>query len=461
MDPCKIEKLRLHHHEADVVVVGAGIFGCAIAVALANQGRSVVVVERSLKQPDRIVGELLQPGGVSALRQLGLGECLEGIDAIPVLGYDVIYHQDSVVIPYPCPSGKATAQGPQGRSFHHGRFISRLRERLNHPNISVFEGTATEPITSSYTGHAVGIKARLAGLEEAFFAPLTVIADGYASKFRAHVRHDKPLVRSRFYGLELYDVTLPVPHHGHVILTDGPPVLLYQIGTRETRALIDVPESLPSAKVKDHLKDTVLPSLPANIQAEFAAAIERDRRSMPNSFLPPVINKTPGLVLLGDAMNMRHPLTGGGMTVALNDALLLSTLLEPLPNFEDRNAVSKIMQKFHWQRKNLASVINILAQALYSLFAANDNQLRALQRGCFYYFKRGGNCVDGPVGLLAGIIRQPIVLIWHFFAVAVYAMWLYVVKGSVSLMPLRIMGSLGVLWKACAVIGPWLVSEAR
>jgi squalene monooxygenase len=26
---------------------------------------------------------------------------------------------------------------------------------------------------------------------------------------------------------------------------------------------------------------------------------------------------------------------------------------------------------FHWRRKNLTSVINILAQALYSLFAAN------------------------------------------------------------------------------------------
>ena len=46
-----------------------------------------MLVERSLKEPDRIVGELLQPGGVSALKHLGLSECIEGIDAQAVYGY--------------------------------------------------------------------------------------------------------------------------------------------------------------------------------------------------------------------------------------------------------------------------------------------------------------------------------------------------------------------------------------
>lgn len=70
--PDPLEERRLVHHEADVVVIGAGILGCAIAITLAGQGRSVVLLEKSLKQPDRIVGELLQPGGVAALEKLGL-----------------------------------------------------------------------------------------------------------------------------------------------------------------------------------------------------------------------------------------------------------------------------------------------------------------------------------------------------------------------------------------------------
>lgn len=61
------------------------------------------------------------------------------------------------------------------------------------------------------------------------------------------------------------------------------------------------------------------------------------------------------------------------MTVAFNDALLLSKLLSPeqVPRFEDTKAVLAQLDVFHWRRKNLTSVINILAQALYSLFAAN------------------------------------------------------------------------------------------
>jgi squalene monooxygenase len=93
---------------------------------------------------------------------------------------------------------------------------------------------------------------------------------------------------------------------------------------------------------------------------------------MPNSFLPPTTNKTPGLIFLGDAFNMRHPLTGGGMTVGLCDVVLIRDLLGPenVPDFVDSKAVLKQMTVFHWRRKGTSSVINILAQALYSLFAA-------------------------------------------------------------------------------------------
>ena len=186
-------------------------------------------------------------------------------------------------------------------------------------------------------------------------------------------------MRSKFWGLELIDADLPMPNHGHVILSSGPPILLYQIGTHETRALIDIPDHLPSAApsaggVKNHLQNVVLPTLPACVRPSFAAAIAQGRfRSMPNSFLPPSTQRTPGLILLGDAMNMRHPLTGGGMTVGFSDVLLLSKLLAPqrVPALEDTKAVARQMRTFHWRRKNGAAVINILAMALYSLFAAD------------------------------------------------------------------------------------------
>jgi squalene monooxygenase len=379
----KEERRRLHH-DAEVVIIGAGVVGCVLAVALSNQGRSVILLENSLKEPNRIVGELLQAGGVATLKKLGLVDCLEGIDAITVTGYDVIYHGEEVEIRYPMIAGKEDGKRPEGRSFHHGRFVQKLRTAaIQSANVTVVETTATELIKNGYTGQVLGVECKTRGEKDYYFGHLTVVCDGYASKFRKEYNRHTPVVRSKFYALELIDADLPLPNAGHVILGDGSPTLLYQIGTHETRALIDVPLDCPTASpaaggIKNHLRSVVLPSLPESVKPSFEAALDAQVRSMPNSWLPPVTNKTPGMIMIGDAMNMRHPLTGGGMTVGINDVALLTELLSPrnCPRLDDTKLVLKQMKSFHWRRKDISSVINILAQALYSLFAASGMSIR-------------------------------------------------------------------------------------
>lgn len=482
------EERRRLHHDADVVIIGAGVLGSALAVALADQGRSVILLEKSLKEPDRIVGELLQPGGVEALRKLGLRDCLENIDAVMVKGYGVFYYGEPVEIPYPAnaadqngprqqASEKPASARAEGRSFHHGRFISRLRAAaLSHPNVTVFETEVTDLIISQseVTNHVIGVQTLTKKTQkDYFFGSLTVAADGYNSKFRKHYSTATPVSKSRFWGLELHheDNPLPLPNHGHVILSESAPVLLYQIGSHETRALIDIPENTPTAShtqggVKNHLSKVVIPNLPAAVRPSFEAALERSHpQSMPNSCLPAKVNRMPGLAILGDALNMRHPLTGGGMTVALNDVVLLKSLLSPsvVPDLDDTTLVLSQLKSFHWQRKNLTAVINILAQALYSLFAANDKQLKYLQQGCFRYFQLGGNCIDGPVGLLAGIIRQPLVLFYHFFAVAFLSIWVMICEQGVlgALTGWSVVQGLMVFYKACVVLFPYIWMEIR
>ncbi|KAG0129019.1 squalene epoxidase-domain-containing protein [Tuber indicum] len=450
----------------DVAIVGAGIIGCSLAFALGEQGRRVLLLERDLSEPDRIVGELLQPGGVQALEKLGLRDCLEGIDAIPVYGYQCIYHGEGVTIPYP--RGQ-DGRAPEGRSFHHGKFIMKLREAArNAPNVTIVETTAREIVKDESSGQVLGVICKKKGFDELdyYFASLTVSADGYASNFRKRCIDRKPQVRSHFFALELKDAKLPSPGYGHVVMGNNPPVLLYQIGTHDTRALIDVPRapSAASGGIRGHLMNVVLPDLPECIQPSFKEALKADRfPSMPNSFLPASTNTTPGMMLLGDAMNMRHPLTGGGMTVAFNDVVLISDLLSPenMPDLADTDLVLAQLSRFHWERKSLTSVINILAQALYALFAANDNKLRTLQRGCFKYFQRGGQCIDGPVGLLAGITRQPMVLFFHFFAVAFYSIYILFASLSPANWPVAFFSSFGVFYKACVVIFPYIFSEAK
>ncbi|ORY05171.1 squalene epoxidase-domain-containing protein [Clohesyomyces aquaticus] len=464
------EVRRRVHHEADVVIVGAGVVGCAAAVAFGRQGRSVILLERSMKEPDRIVGELLQPGGVQALERLGLASCLEGIDAIPCYGYQVSYYREPVHIPYPSNLTSSHTR-PEGRSFHHGRFISKLRAAAKAaPNVMVVESTVVDTVKNGYTNQILGVECITDGQKDCYFGSLTLISDGYASKFRKSYLPYTPQVKSKFFALELIDAALPCPNHGHVVLYDGPPILIYQIGTHETRILIDIPENLPSASIKNggikgHLLNVTLPALPESVHPSFKKALEEGKlRSMPNSFLPPSTQKTPGLIVLGDAMNMRHPLTGGGMTVAFNDVDLLSHLLSPeqVPNLERTDDVLRQMSRFHWARKSSSSVINILAMALYSLFAANDAALQTLQNGCFRYFQRGGACLSEPCGLLAGLIRTPSVLLYHFFAVAFYAVWRRMVEGPVWRIPyVLFVESLITIWKAVVVIGPYLIWEIR
>jgi squalene monooxygenase len=197
------------------------------------------------------------------------------------------------------------------------------------------------------------------------FAPLTFVADGCFSNFRKEFLKKPVQVRSNFVGLILKDAKLPAPNHGHVVLGDSSPILLYQISRHDTRILVDVPGKLPSVSNGDlhkYLLTKVLPDLPVSLQKHFEDSLKSDRlKSMPNSFLPPSTNTTEGIILLGDAMNMRHPLTGGGMTVAFNDVVLLSQLLSPsiVPSFDDTQLILSQMKTFHWHRKSLSSLISL------------------------------------------------------------------------------------------------------
>lgn len=244
----------------DVLIVGAGIAGSALAHALSSLERPkplrICLLERSLAEPDRIVGELLQPGGVMALRKLGMEQCLENIDAIPAQGYCVVLDGELVHIPYP--------DSYQGRSFHHGRFIQALRSKAKQaPGVEVVEATVSELIECPVTGRVLGVRATRKSdgrtdpvAKETFFADLTVIADGCFSNFRTAVLGQtgvKPEVKGHFVGVILEDVRLPMPQHGTVVLVKGHgPVLLYQIGQHDTRMLVDLKNPLPSdIKVRD------------------------------------------------------------------------------------------------------------------------------------------------------------------------------------------------------------------
>ena len=91
--------------------------------------------------------------------------------------------------------------------------------------------------------------------------------------------------------------------------------MAWKAGQREShmqvRCLIDVPgEKLPSS-LAEHLAGHVAPQVPEALRAAFLEAVVGGRIcSMQNKLMPAAPLHRPGALLLGDAFNMRHPLTG-------------------------------------------------------------------------------------------------------------------------------------------------------
>ncbi|MBA0803257.1 hypothetical protein Gohar_013493 [Gossypium harknessii] len=143
----------------DIIIVGAGVAGAAPAHTLGKDGRRVRVIERDLTDPDRIVGELLQPGGYLKLAELGLEDCVEEIDAQRVLGYALFKDGRNTKLSYPLEKFHADVAG---RSFHNGRFIRRMREKAaTLPKLMNYE-LAIDLLSPSYVKLSVcGLKKEL------------------------------------------------------------------------------------------------------------------------------------------------------------------------------------------------------------------------------------------------------------------------------------------------------------
>ena len=65
------EVLAVEREQADVVVVGARLAGCAFAAPLARAGRQVVVLDRMRFPSDQLSTHVLFPAGTSELAMMG------------------------------------------------------------------------------------------------------------------------------------------------------------------------------------------------------------------------------------------------------------------------------------------------------------------------------------------------------------------------------------------------------
>jgi len=409
--------------DTDVVIVGGGVAGASLGAALGKRGYRVVVLEQSLEEPHRIVGELLQPSGVQILKDIGLPECLENYDAQPVLGYGIF--QGSTMLKLDYPRDARTGAILEGRAFHNGRLIMALRGAVQKTRTAELrQGKVMELLEETPGGRVTGVAYRTKESSELrrITAPLTVVCDGLFSALNTTLTENVGQQRSSFLGLILRDAPYPLPAGaGHVFLADPTPILLYPISHNEGRMLVDFPPgTLPTNKedVKKHLLTHTRMQLPESLRDAFTAAVEDGWSTMPNRQMGARPVARPGTLLIGDALNVRHPLTGGGMTVAFTDVQnILRVLDSGLRDWNDQRHVDGLVQQHYATRGAPVAAINILADALYDVFGQKYSSLRA---ACFSYLSQGGEQAEGPIRLLSGVSRSQALLVAHFFAVALW-----------------------------------------
>jgi squalene monooxygenase len=396
----------------DICVVGAGVAGAAMAAYLGDHGFKVAVVEKDMREQDRIVGELMQPGGVNQLMEMRLEHVLDGYDAQPITGYALFMNGQHFTIKYP---GSET-----GRGLHNGKLLVQMRAHLlSHTCVTVIEGTAVALMEGPNKVTGLRYIPKDDDSISEINASLTIVCDGMFSSFRDTLSDTTKTVSSYFLGLILHDCELPFPNHGHVIAAEPLPVLAYPVSSAETRVLIDFPaEHAPrrGEELSKYLREKIGPQMPAEIQASYYKAVEEGKfKVMPNHLIPARPKLRSGAMLVGDSLNMRHPLTGGGMTVALTDVHHLGDRLIAIRDSFKAEEIDAAVGAFYDKRNAQNASINILADALYRVMSDKD-----LKEACYSYLQMGGKKSSVPLSLLAAVNRNNRKLLQHFFAVAMH-----------------------------------------
>jgi len=397
----------------DLCIVGAGMAGATIAAYLGSKGIKIALIDRDYSEKKRIVGELLQPGAVQSLKKMGLLHLLDGIDAQPVHGYALFRNEHKFSISY----NKDDSTDYKGVGLHNGRFLQNIRKAaLNNQSVRQFHGTVgnlLEDNNKIVTG--IQYKEKYTREIKTIQAKLTITCDGFFSTLRKDLSNNVKTITSFFIGLVLEDCQLPFANYGHVFLSAPTPFICYPISSTETRMLIDFPgdKAPKKAEITAYILNKVMPFLPEEIKACVAKSMEGESyKIMPNHYMPakPIVRK--GAVLLGDALNMRHPLTGGGLTAVFNDVFLLSKHLLEMPDFNDSQLIHDKLSQYYKDRQHANANVNIMANALYGVMS-ND----LLKKAVFEYLQKGGENAEVPITLLAGLNRNSLTLIKHFFCI--------------------------------------------
>ena len=300
----------------DVLVVGSGPAGSAVAAQLARAGASVMLTESARHPRPKACAEYASPRVLEELERLGLpsGEWTDA--AVPLAGMHIHAHGRATMIRYADRHGARSAWGLNRQAFderlaaHAVDCGAELRDRAAATRLELVGGRV----------RGVWIRDRETGREELVTADWTIGADGVRSTVARLVGVERPVRFPRRLGLVAhYSGVEGLTDHGEMHVGADGYIGLAPMPNGELNVGMALP--LDGARGGSHARfERAIASIPA-----VARRLTGTRRLTPIRGAAPIGHRVsrvagPGWLLIGDAAGFVDPFTGEGIHRALRSA---------------------------------------------------------------------------------------------------------------------------------------------
>jgi menaquinone-9 beta-reductase len=320
----------------ELIIVGGGLAGAALAKAMAEQGVRTLVLERTQRFQDRVRGEVVSPWGVPEAKALGIYDPL-----MQTCGHLVQW--TTTLNPNGSKKVRDLVETTPARSgfldFYHPTMQSVLLELAAKAGAEVRRGVT---VTGVKPGHPAAVLVRVGGQTEKLTARLVVGADGRTSQVRgwAGLRVARDPERLRMAGLLLEGP--PIPENSAQVSTN--PV------TRQKASIFPIGGQRFRAYFVHHKAGVDRPLSGSQHQAAFIQALIET--GMPSVWFEGAESAGPlaqfecaevwvdhpareGMVLIGDAAAVSDPTFGQGLALTLRDVRVLRDHLMGNANWEE------------------------------------------------------------------------------------------------------------------------------
>jgi 2-polyprenyl-6-methoxyphenol hydroxylase-like FAD-dependent oxidoreductase len=340
------------HTNPEVVIVGAGIGGSALAIVLARAGITVTILEKTLVHIDHVRGEWLAPWGVAETQRLGLYDTLLAAGGHH-LGRHIAYGDD--IEPAAAESQLLDLTAFENAGFkpplcmRHPDMCDLLNAEALKAGAELLRGVTDLQVTA---GAAPAVRFRHDGVERNFNPRIVIGADGRNSVVRSQV------------GIEQHrDATHHLMAGMLVDGTTGWPADLQIFGTEERINFLAFPQSPERVRLYIcYALDDKRRFAGADNQLRFLDAFRL--ASVPRSEC--LANGTPsgpcnsygnedtwtdvpyvaGVVLIGDAAGHNDPIIGQGLSIAYRDVRIVRDLM-----LESRNWTPDLFRPYAEERR--------------------------------------------------------------------------------------------------------------